>query len=70
MKFIIEYDGIKRTIDGPFRVCASREDILGFIRCLSDFSDSSSYGWVDVVSFPPPRVPNTEAITWREGVII
>lgn len=66
MKIIIEQGKRKRLLEGPFRICGSREDLEMLIRCLQTEVQSFTYGWIDIVQLPPPPEPNTEPEPWEE----
>lgn len=66
MKLIISYSQTKRRIDGPFRICGSREDIESLatqlVRHLEDAN--WSYGWIGIYGNIPAVLENTPAIEW------
>lgn len=64
MKVIIEHDGVKRVIDGPFQMGLSVEDAKNIIRCLEE---NAGQGWVNIVDMPPKKDANKEPIRWKEG---
>ena len=69
MKIIIEFNGIKREIDGPFSICMSSKDVQSLkdaIRPLCDGSDGMTYGWVDVHEILP-RKSNVPPKPWTDG---
>jgi hypothetical protein len=67
-KLVIEFDGVKREITIPFRICGGAEDLRQLQRALSAVLDRDQplyYGWVDVTRLPPESKPNTSPISWR-----
>jgi hypothetical protein len=64
MKLLLEKDGVKRSIDGPFRLCCSKADALVLVEELLRFAESGAvYGWFDVVE-RTRSVPNNPPIPW------
>lgn len=64
MKIIIEKDGIKREILGPFNICGSANDLATIVRCI-DSENIITYGWVKI-SEREPFTPNTPPRAWSE----
>lgn len=65
MKLVIEHSDTKRTIDGAFCLCGSREDLASLAKQLqARLADESwSYGWVAV--YPAPALKsNTPTKHW------
>lgn len=50
IKFTIDQDGVKRQIEGPFDVCASREDFTMLRNRINQWLEGDAvYGWLYVV---------------------
>lgn len=65
MKLVIEQDGIKRALEGPFEVCLSKQDAQAIIRCLREAADSQAfYGWVLIHDCNVKRCSDTAPIPW------
>lgn len=65
MKLIIEKNGVKREIEGPFALCASESDIVAPIRALERRGGGWVMGWIDITDFDPPT-RNTTPRKWEE----
>ena len=67
MKIIIEYQGVKRQIEGPFEICASGADFKRLREQLSyGCMDEFIYGWVKVRTVESESAANTSPIGWKE----
>jgi hypothetical protein len=66
MRAIIEAEGVKRQITGPFAIYLTKADRLAIIAALELVVDSVLEGWIDVVDLPK-RVPGLRPIGWTEG---
>lgn len=69
MKLIIEFNGVKREIDGDFAVCGSGRDLQLLMCALRERVGNGnepqfSYGWIEVRE-PLPRVANLKPIPWH-----
>lgn len=75
MKVIIEFDGLKRTIDGDFRLCGDAA-VLRFMAeqiikatdgKINEETGCGTYGWIEVRDPMPhdPRADNCPPIAWR-----
>ena len=63
MKIIIEHYHDKREINGPFNLCASREDFTLIRDAITKWLDNgSSYGWLDIVDTVAARELSTSSI--------
>jgi len=58
MRILIEQNGVKREIVGPFAICMGREDAENLVSCVreqlnrhcgDDPEHRFSYGWIDIV---------------------
>jgi hypothetical protein len=72
VKVTIKSGGVKRTIDGPFGLCASLDDLRMIVRCIQhaigpeDERPRMAYGWVDIVELPAQGLPNTQTLNWSD----
>jgi hypothetical protein len=65
MKAIIEYEGVKRQIDGPFSICIGRGNLETLIQCLSEKQEGDlRYGWIEITE-RPERTPDSPPIGWH-----
>jgi hypothetical protein len=64
MKLVIEKDGVKREIDGPFRLCVSRLDADILIAQLRH--EPQTYGWVTIHPEVLNGEPNSPPRKWAE----
>jgi len=71
MNLILEAEGVKREIVGPFNVCASKADlerlqsqISGILRDWE--TGGCSYGWATVYPKPEGPGPNSVPRKWTE----
>ena len=69
MNIIVEHQGVKRIISGPFNICGTRADFMDLRDqlaqgCVDDFS----YGWVKVRRAEEPGKADTKPLHWRCGV--
>lgn len=72
MKIIIQHKGIARTIDGPFQICGSNQDLSHFCETLTKEIDDTkfSYGWVTINTQPQDNGEFNQILTEksrREG---
>jgi len=65
MKFVIDFQGIKREITGPFRICASSLD-LQILKESLYLPPGASYGWIKVTEDPMESASNTKPLSWLE----
>lgn len=70
MRLIIEAEGVKRELNGPFRLCAGANDL----RALRDqldriISEPFTYGWNTIWPAPQDAGPDTPPQTWRSDRI-
>lgn len=70
MRIVIEQDGVKREISGPFAMCLSAEDLDALLRLLHDTHlrwsrEGTAYGWFDVYKLTA-RDTNTPAMKWSD----
>lgn len=66
MKILIDFNGVKREIDGPFWICGNRVDIATMQRTLYDAIEAGhEYGWIAITD-NPPLTANTPPIKWTE----
>jgi hypothetical protein len=66
-KLVIEFDGVKRDLAIPFRICASRETLIQIARAVNDvLAGDWCYGWLDVTERPKESRPNTKPIGWHD----
>ena len=66
MDIVIEYQGVKRAISGPFNILATRADFMALRDqlargCVDDFC----YGWVDIRTTEAKSKPDTPPISWK-----
>ncbi len=66
MKFTIEYEGIKRQIDGPFNLCASKEDLAAIADAIREFDEKAVYGWIFVRQRRAKMTPNQTPLGWKD----
>jgi len=64
-RLVIEKDGVKRALSGPFRVCLSRETAERLIdQLVPALNRDASYGWLtvmpEIVDESPPDTPPRE----------
>ena len=66
MKIIIDYNGVKRIIEGPFSICATRGDFMALREQLSEgCMEDHSYGWVTIRTHENNPSINTQPIDWH-----
>ncbi len=65
MNVIIQQNGIKREIAGPFRLCLSRDDARSLTRCIDSMAASGCYGWVDICDMPDGPLAEGVPLPWR-----
>ena len=54
MKIAISHKGIKRSIEGPFKICLSDEERKRLIECLKQAASGPEvfvYGWIDITDY-------------------
>jgi hypothetical protein len=68
MKIIIEYDGVKREIEGPFNICGSAADLRSLSEQLRGFDPDASYGWMSIRTTEASITPNQPPIGWHDPV--
>lgn len=70
MKIIIEFDGVKREINGDFSICGSGRDLKLLMQMLrdkiGDDGGSFGYGWVQIRE-PLTTATNTAPIGWKDA---
>lgn len=76
MKIVIEHDGLKRTIDGEFRICGAADDLVRLAEQITRQAEHridsttglGSYGWVDIREpiGNDPRSVNCPPVGWRQ----
>lgn len=68
MNITVQFNGVKRSISGPFMVCASDVDFRLMKRAIDDFlaDKRSTYGWIEV-TVRPEIGPEGPPLTWGEG---
>ncbi len=67
MKIIIAKDGIKREIEGPFNICANKED-LKILTDSIERADIDYYGWVVVCEMEDfAATANRKPLKWNES---
>jgi hypothetical protein len=64
MKIIINQDGIKRSLEGPFEICLSKDDLQTLLSCLRHHEDSHVYGWIVIQDNTVRSTPNSDPIPW------
>jgi len=64
VKVLIQKDGIKREIVGPFRMCLSGGDARSIVRCLSEMADSGCHGWIDIYDAPAGPLTEGAPLPW------
>lgn len=67
MKLVIEYQGVKRVISGPFNVCLDRETAESIARCLTEFfadHPEISDGWLPITDLPNEAATGAP-ISWK-----
>lgn len=64
MNIVIEYWQDKREINGPFNLCASREDFEKLRDALNQWLDDEgrTYGWLDVTETVAAPALSTKSI--------
>lgn len=63
MKIVIEHHLDKREINGPFNLCASREDFEKLRDLIDKWLDNgSSYGWLNITEIVASPALSTESI--------
>lgn len=66
MKVIIEQDGVKRQIEGPFWMCVSNRDAQHIIDALQKLlNEGIAYGWLPITELPPPSMSSTSPQGWK-----
>lgn len=70
MKFVLETEGVRREIKGPFNLCGSLVDL----KALRDQIDQQLnkekifvYGWITIWPEPIHDEPNRIPLKWTEG---
>lgn len=66
MKITIEFDGVRRQIDGNFRICCGRDEAKAIIEALRPMA-SGFFGWVSVFDLVKGAEPG-EPLKWAENV--
>lgn len=66
MKVVIDYDGVKREISGPFQICIGPDEAEALRQAILEFLDrGGTFGWVTVY-VRPPSTTNTAPIGWKD----
>ena len=71
MKLVIEAEGVKRKLDGPFNICAGTDD-LRELRDQIDLmlarweKENCCYGWATIYPRPTGPGPSTNPLPWAE----
>ena len=67
MKFVIAHKDTKRTIEGPFNICARAVDLAWLVKSIQE-SGMLTYGWVNIPARPEAQeeIPDTKPIGWEE----
>lgn len=72
MKIILERDGVKRQITGPFAMCIGDKDLARLVDVLTAERDRRTdegvvYGWF-IVAEPVAvsQIPSTPPLLWTE----
>ena len=63
MKLIIEHQGIKREIRGPFNICGDRRSLMCIANRIIDAAPH--YGWVLIYETEAGKA-NLAPISWKE----
>lgn len=69
MKLTISHNGIKRSIDGVFNICGSKQELLSLAEQIIEQAkrENFEYSWVKIVD-ESPAVLDTKPIGWGENV--
>lgn len=65
MKLVLDKDGVKREIEGPFKICGSEADMKVLAKCLGLRGEKFTYGWLDIAELADSTV-NTPPRKWTE----
>lgn len=67
---IINQQGVKRTLTGPFEICISRDALSILKERLNEVPEDWIYGWITIYEKPVVVVtPNTAPLSWTgEGI--
>lgn len=67
-KIVISFDGVRRELQMPFRICCDRETLQEIRKCIGDrLCDTTwSYGWHDIFVQPASGPSNTPPLSWKE----
>ena len=71
MKLVIDSGGVKRTLEGGFRMCGSKEDLIHLSNVLGDHigrNTNVAYGWFDIPDSIEQSEPNTTPLSWTDSV--
>ena len=64
---VIDFDGIKRELRIPFRICASRETLTYIAKAVNAaLARNWSYGWVDITECAKDSHADTKPIGWHD----
>jgi hypothetical protein len=72
MELIIEAEGVKRLLYGPFNLCASRADLaslrdqLDYVLREADGDQRFNYGWITIHPQPIKAPAGTVPRPWKE----
>ncbi len=67
-KITIDYEGLKREFERPFRLCLGRQDLFALLSALekqTQGQDEFVYGWIDVPLLAAV-IPNQKPKGWDE----
>ena len=67
-RVVIEYDGVRRRVELPFRICTSRENLETIRYAISRWleREGSVFGWVDLMASSPVMLEGAP-MAWKEG---
>lgn len=65
MKIVIDAQGVKREIEGPYSICASAPDLRRLRDAIAGFlvREDQVYGWVEIVE-KPVHAPDSKPKPW------
>lgn len=67
MKLILAKAGVKREIEGPFGICASRADLERLRDRIDEvLARDFNYGWFEVAPHFHHSAPDTQPRKWEE----
>ena len=53
LSLVINQDGVKRKLEGPFAICVGRDSLLTLRSRLNEIDmDSFAYGWITIYEKP------------------